>query len=523
MKLRVHPCARVLAGALAALVCLAIAGCGGGGSAKPQNRLSTRPSSPSAPARSGRPNIVFVLTDDLSMDLLRFMPHVRAMQRLGLTFNDYFVSDSLCCPSRASIFTGEFPHDTHVFGNFGPEAGFHTFFARGEERHTFAIALHRAGYFTAMMGKYLNGYMGRRGHLADGATASNIPTGYVPPGWSEWDVAGWGYPEFNYTLNQDGILRRYGHHRWDYLTDILSRRGTAFIAHTATLGRPFFLELATFAPHYPYTPAPRDAHDFPGLRAPHPPSFDVLPIHAPRWLAAHPPLTRRQKARINRVFRLRARAVQAVDRMIGEVERALRRYGLARNTYLVFSSDNGLHNGQYRLMPGKLTAFDTDIRVPLVVVGPGVPAGATSSAMVENVDLAETFAAIGGTQLAGDGASLLPLLHGRRHLGWRNAILVEHHGPPLSVADPDFQQPASGNPTTYEAMRTNSFLYVEYADGEREFYDLRRDPFELDNLAGELTQSQLVLLHAELVAMERCHGEASCWRATHIPRLSGKP
>src|SRR5437763_17218979 len=108
---------------------------------------------------SARPNIVFVLTDDESMDLLRFMPHVLAMERHGLTFDDYFVSDSLCCPSRSSIFSGNFPHNTDVFSNTGRHGGFDIFHARGEERHTFAVALQRAGYRTALIGKYLNGYM----------------------------------------------------------------------------------------------------------------------------------------------------------------------------------------------------------------------------------------------------------------------------------------------------------------------------------------------------------------------------
>jgi N-acetylglucosamine-6-sulfatase len=208
--------------------------------------------------------------------------------------------------------------------------------------------------------------------------------------------------------------------------------------------------------------------------------------------------------------------VQAVDRMIGAVESALADHGLTRNTYLVFSSDNGFHIGQYRLMPGKMTAFDTDIHVPLVVVGPGVPAGRRTAAMAENVDLAKTFAAMGGTRMPGDGHSLLSLLHGRRPHAWRNAVLVEHHGPRWSNLDPDRQRPASGNPTTYRAMRTRDFLYVEYADGERELYDLRRDPFELDNLAGELSARRLRRLHEALAALHRCHGGKACWRAAHV-------
>ncbi|MGI8428843.1 MAG: sulfatase family protein [Solirubrobacteraceae bacterium] len=462
--------------------------------------------------RSSRPNVVFVLTDDLSMDLLRFMPHVQAMARRGLTFNDYFVSDSLCCPSRSSIFTGNFPHDTGVFNNVGTHGGYHVFYHHGEEQHTFAVALQRAGYRTAMMGKYLNGYMGGRGTPAD------VPATYVPPGWSEWDVGGEAYPEFDYTLNQNGTLHVYGHQPSDYLTDVLAAKGVDFINASAQTGNPFFLELATFAPHGPYVPAPRDANGFPGLSAPRPPSFNVLPSHPPGWLAAHQPLTQPQIDQIDSVFRLRAQDVQAVDTMIGQIEQTLADNGIAKSTYLVFSSDNGLHTGEYRLTPGKLTAFDTDIHVPLVVAGPRVPAGTSTDAMVENIDLAKTFAAIGKTELPSDGHSLLPLLHGETPTDWRDAILVEHDGSDLRGVDPDFQQPTSGNPRTYNAIRTHHFLYVQYNDGEREFYDLKRDPFELHNLAGNLTAAELALLHAEIRALRHCHDGPACWTAMHLDR-----
>src|SRR5262245_61517699 len=172
-------------------------------------------------AAAKRPNIVFVLTDDLAWNLVRYMPHVQEMRRKGVTFGRYFVTDSLCCPSRASIFTGRFPHDTGIFTNGGADGGFQQFHARGEEATTFATRLQSAGYLTGMMGKYLNGYQ-------PAARVDGSPR-YVPPGWNEWDVAGNGYPEFNYRLNENGTLVSYGRDPEDYLTDVLAAKGAAFI------------------------------------------------------------------------------------------------------------------------------------------------------------------------------------------------------------------------------------------------------------------------------------------------------
>jgi arylsulfatase A-like enzyme len=456
---------------------------------------------------------VFVLTDDLSMDLLRYMPEVQALQGRGTTFDNYFVSDSLCCPSRSSIFTGNFPHDTGVFTNTGSDGGIGAFYAHDDEDGAFNVALANAGYRTAMMGKYLNGYL-------QGPSRSPVPSTYVPPGWSEWDVAGWGYPEYNYTLNQNGSLHRYGHKASDYLTDVLARKGAQFVNRTTAAHHPFFLELATFAPHTPYTPAPRDAKDFPDLQAPRPPNFDVLPTNAPQWLAGHPPLTNGRIAAINRAFRKRVQAVQAVNDMLSRIEKALVARGQLSNTYIVFSSDNGLHTGEYRLNPGKLTAFDTDIHVPLVIAGPGVPRGAETGAMAENTDLAKTFEGIAGTETASDGHSLLPAMQATIPGDWRDAILVEHHGADTGGAgdlgDPDEQDRLSGNPPSYEAMRTPDFLYVEYRDDERELYDLRTDPYELHNIVSTLSAAQLAALHEELTGLEDCHTGDACWAAAHV-------
>ena len=467
------------------------------------------------PASASHPNIVFVLTDDLSNNLVRYMPHVLALEKDGTTFTNYTVTDSLCCPSRASIFTGRFPHDTGVFTNGGPDGGFDTFHQRGEEQTTFASNLERAGYRTALMGKYLNGYVPGK-HL--GATRP-----YVPPGWSEWDVAGGGYREFNYHLNQNHKVVKYGKHARDYLTDVLAGRADKFLSTCPAAHQPFFLELATFAPHRPYVPAPRDSHAFADLRAPRGRSFDRLPLHAAPWNAAAKALTTKQLVHIDWVFRRRVQADLAVDRALADLEATLRRVGDAGDTDIFFSSDNGYHLGEHRLTPGKMTAFDTDVRVPLVAAGPGIAVDHLCPAVVENVDLAPTFETLAGTTPSPqeDGHSLVSLLRGGLPRHWRTAALIEHHGPvTTTTGGPDLEAEDSANPPSYEAIRTATYVYVEYADRSRELYDLVRDPEETDNLIPRLDPRTSFLLHASLLDLANCHGSLSCWRAGHA-RLVG--
>lgn len=457
-----------------------------------------------------QPNIVFVLTDDLSWDLVEHMPNVKRLQREGATFSNYVVTDSLCCPSRASILTGRYPHNTGIYRNTGADGGFLAFRARGLERSTFATSLQAAGYRTALMGKYMNQYEpGRRDLLG---------RSYVPPGWTDWRVAGNGYPGYGYGMARGTRVVRRGFAARDYLTNVLRRDAVRFVRSSVAAGQPFMLELSTFAPHTPATPAPRDRGRFGALTAPRTPAFDEEDVSdKPRWLSGHPPLTAAQQERIDAHFRERARSVQAVDRALGRLRGELRSLGVARDTYVFFSSDNGFHMGQHRLTPGKLTAYDPDVRVPLVVAGPGVPAGRTVGEIAENVDLCPTFAELGSALPPAevDGRSLMPLMRGEPAWGWRHAALIEHRGAVTSPADPDFPARGSGNPPTYEALRTRDSLYVEYADGEREFYDRRVDPHELDNVAGELPEWRLARLSTALHAMKTCVG-AGCRAASRL-------
>ena len=166
-------------------------------------------------------------------------------------------------------------------------------------------------------------------------------------------------------------------------------------------------------------------------------------------------------------------------------------------------------------MPGKQTAFDTDIHVPLIVSGPGVPAGNVISQLASNIDVNPTFEALAGLPVpaGADGHSLAGLWHGQHPANWRQAILVEHHGPDDSAGDPDRQNRLSGDPPSYEAVRTAAALYVRYASGEQEYYDTARDPLELDNIA---SAGVPVALRTALTALQNCHTGVSCWAAAHL-------
>jgi arylsulfatase A-like enzyme len=457
------------------------------------------------PAASGaKPNIVFVLTDDLSMNLLPYMPHVKDMAKRGVTFSNYFVSDSLCCPSRSSIFTGRFPHDTQVFTNTGVDGGYHVFRSREEDKDTFATTLQAAGYRTALMGKYLNGYLPKYR--------------VVPAGWDTWAVGGNAYAEFDYALNENGTVKAYGKKPGEYLTDVLSAKATTFIEGAAAAKKPFMLEVATFSPHGPFIPAPRDADKFPDLAVPRTPAFGGKGTNEPEWLSRIPALSAQSTSALDGAFRRRAQSVVSVDKMIGDLQKTLKHKGIVDNTYVVFSSDNGFHLGEHRLVNGKLTAFDTDIRVPLVVVGPGVPKNRTVREVVQNVDLRPTFEELGGatTPASINGRSLVPLLRGKKASDWRDAALVEHHGPVLSPFDPDKPAPDAANPPSYAAVRTADAVYVEYIDGEREYYRTSDDPDELNNLFGSLSAAERDRLHAVVSALTNCHNAESCWTAAHM-------
>ncbi|MES1245084.1 MAG: sulfatase [Acidobacteriota bacterium] len=456
---------------------------------------------------SARPNIVFVLTDDQDLVLgsLDFMPRTQALLAdQGMTFSNHFVPLSLCCPSRSTILTGLHVHNHRVLTNFPPDGGFERFDQLRHEERTLAVALHAAGYRTALFGKYLNGY----------------PNGedltHVPPGWDEWasPVKGSPYAAYRYTLNENGKLVAHGSKAEDYMTDVLAAKAVDFVRRASASSQPFFLYLATYAPHKPSTPAKRHAGLFPGLQAPRTPSFNEADVRdKPARIRALKRLDASRVAAIDALYRKQAQSLQAVDEAVAALVQALRDAGRLDDTYIVFTSDNGFHMGQHRLEPGKYTPYETDIHVPLLVRGPGVPKGVTSDALTLSVDFAPTFAALAGATLPAqpDGRSLVPLLEGKPPASWRQAVLLEQFPvPPAPPKGSDLQEPddASSHPA-HRGLRTASYKYVEYGTGEKEIYDLTKDPDEQRNLRDRVPKTWLASVSKLVKALASCRG-ATC-------------
>jgi arylsulfatase A-like enzyme len=495
-------------------------------------------------AKISKPNIVFILADDYSMNLIPWMQHSRngtevsAYKKLvadGANFSQYFVTNSLCCPSRSTIFTGKYSHNTGVFNNvWEPEkgnydGGFEAFNYYNNQLHTFAIALQNAGYNTAMLGKYLNGYR------QWGSQPYNQNKAWTKWGWDEWHVAGddgyWGY---NYYLNENGIVTHYGIDEKDYFTDNISGIAQNLIKSAK---RPFFIEIATYAPHFPHVPAYRDNTAYPSTYTyiPRDSPYGVTPDqNAPQWLRGSRKLSDADKVSMDVKYQLRARSVRSIDKLIYDIRAALKQAGVEKNTYIFFSSDNGYHMGEYGLGPDKKTPFDTDIHVPLVVVGPGVK-HQNINRITQSVDLAPTFTEIGGqsSPTKPDGRSLLGLLQGQQPAAWRKTAFVEHHGVPDNPADPDTAKnelpTANPNPPDYSAIRSKDYLYVEYYNDtdcpisephceknatEMAYYDLVKDPQELKNVYYALTIQQKQTLQNKLEQNKNC-GKVDaqpCWQ-----------
>jgi arylsulfatase A-like enzyme len=446
------------------------------------------------------------MTDDQTYRDMAAMPLTRRLiGGAGARFTRSYVSYPLCCPSRATYLTGQYNHNNGVHTNTPPKGGFEAL----DAEHTLPVWLSGAGYRTSHIGKYLNGYGLRR-----------KPN--VPPGWTDWhgSVDKSTYQMYGYKLYENGVVNRYGNFDVEdpalYQTDVLGRKAVQSIEGTAP-GTPLFLSLMFVAPHgesvdpgsttQPFIrPAPRDVGHYSRLRMPR-------ALRGERDVSDKPPYVRKLRrassagaARIRADFQSRRESLIAVDAAVEAVVDALARTGRLASTYVLFTSDNGFFQGEHRIQKGKYLAYDPSSHVPLLIRGPGIPAGTVSGELVTNADLAPTILEAAGASADRplDGRSLLPFARDAR-LRSRRPVL--HEG--LAAGDIDRDgTPTGGSAGEYHAIRTARYLYIEWINGAIELYDRARDPNELQSRHRDRRYRGIRRsLRRELVRLRTCRGD----------------
>jgi arylsulfatase A-like enzyme len=437
---------------------------------------------------SPQPNFVFILTDDMRKDDLKYMPKTYSLLGgdQGMRFENAVVSLPLCCPSRATIMRGQYAHNTGVWYNQNaPDAGWPAYKNNGNEQDNIATRLHNAGYRTGLFGKYLNEY---------DASA-------VPPGWDDWFAFKQGgnlHQYLDYRVNDNGTIKYFGTGESDYSTDVLRSETQSFIGASVDAGKPFFAYVAPMAPHEPAIPAPRHENAFNGEQAPRLPSFNEEDVSdKPPWIQSLPTLTATDIAQIDARHENRVESLQAADELVDAVVTKLNNDRVLNNTYIVFTSDNGWQHGEHRIQSGKLQPYEESIHMPLLVRGPGVQAGTTTDKLTLNTDFFPTFTDLAGvtTPAYVDGRSLRPLLEGSTTTTWRTAVLLEQR--------------------SYRGIRTSDGLkYIEHERGSKELYNLNADPYELSNTYN--ATSPPTSLAARLQALKGCEGD-SCRAAEDGP------
>ena len=438
--------------------------------------------------------MLVIETDDQTVEQMRVMDNVNSLiGGEGATFTNSFVNFPLCCPSRATFLTGQYAHNHGVLANDAPNGGF-TRFQSLHGNNNLAIWLQRAGYYTGMIGKYLNRYQ-------------NDPL--VPRGWSEWQAAP--YPSdqkvYDYTLNENGTLVSYGHAPADFKQDVLTSKAVGFVNDRAPRPRPFFLWLTYTAPHTggpdpnpnpPFNcaggakPAPRHALSFATEPLPKPPNFNEADVSdKPKQIRNLPLLSSSQVADIQRKYRCALGSLLSVDEGVKQVVDALTATGELDDTLIIYTSDNGFFNGEHRIALGKQRIYEEAIRVPLVMRGPGIPQGEEVDDLAVNADLAPTIV---------DAANANPglVMDGRSLIGVAQQPGIEA-GRQLLVEQPNFA-----------AIRTARYMYAEHNTGEKELYDLQGDPYELQSRHNSPAYSQVkAVLANRLHRLETCSG-TSC-------------
>ena len=449
---------------------------------------------PQAAQAATKPNIIFVLTDDQFPGTENEMPRLKNnITSKGVKFTNMTSTFPLCCPGRATTQRGQYAHNTHIYGNSLLRGGWEKFQRQGLHKSTIATWLNSAGYQTALFGKYMNNYTDR----------------VIPPGWDRWyawnsRAEGWS------RVNDQGVQKPLERPEADSLVKDEALR---FLSNRLNKDAPVFAFVNFGAMHEPYYYAQIDADKFKGEAVPRTPAFNEDDVSdKPADIRSRPKLSDADISELDRGYREGLRSLMRVDRFIGEASDLLRRRGEMDNTYFLFYTDNGVHFGQHRFMHGKLKPYEEDVNFPLIVRGPGIPRGVVKPQLVGNHDLAPTLADMGNASVPAfvDGRSFLPLATGATTVWPRSAILSE-----LETNDIP--------PNKWDMLRMRGKVYTRHQGGEKEYYDLRVDPYQLHNALGQSDTAYpppdsgtVAYYEQRLDDLYRCSGQ-SCQTAENAP------
>jgi arylsulfatase A-like enzyme len=543
-----------LAAGLLALLCLLVAG--------------REPNASAAPGQP--PSFVVIQTDDQTMEGLYAtfrQPAIRAMPntldliaKRGMTFSRYYVPYPLCCPSRVSLLTGRYAHSHGVKGNVQPNGGYTGFSFRAAATHNLATWLQGAGYRTIHIGKFLNGYGDEP--YDNGAS--------VPPGWNVWHSvlkADTNHYFYGYTLNNNGAIEGpYGDSgTWEpreytvrddigcpfaplngqpcfLQTDMLSNIAMTELRGTSP-EQPFYLQLDYTAPHGDFRrpagpePTPRHYDWFKGAPMPHSRSEGFAEGNVsdkPSFIRGSEYLTLGEIHTYRTYWNKQLESLRDVDDGVKLIVDTLGSLHRLRNTYVIFTSDNGFFFGEHRLTGGKFLAYEPATHLPFLIRGPRIRPGGESGELVANVDVAPTILELAGVKAdkSVDGRSMVPFLRDPELRTLRPILFesfvetsdVNENG---AIAEPGTQARVSGSgasasiltpPKDYEGIRLGPYKYIAWPNGEKELYDLERDPNELNNIVRIPNYFPIRnYLHRELRDLENCVGRGCREEASEIP------
>jgi arylsulfatase A-like enzyme len=474
-----------------------------------------------AGAAQERPNVIVVMTDDQRVWDMEAMPLTRRLiGERGTTFENAVATYPLCCPSRSTFLSGQYEHNHGVLGNHAPEGGY----AKFDFSNALGVWLQAAGYRTAHVGKQLNEY----------GSPLQPDQDPVPPGYDDWFATRdpTTYSMYNYVVQDNGLRRPFGEMPADYQTDVLVGRAVENIRAWAPADTPFFMHFAPSAPHwelYDSESGPRAAPRHEGEFSGHPfhprASFNERDVSdKPSVVHHYAAIDAELEQTISNDHRTRLASLLAIDEGVKRIVDELEQAGELDDTVIVFTSDNGYLHGEHRMPSEKVVPYEESIRVPLLMRGPGFPAGARRDQLIGNIDLAPTIVALAGAGAGRvmDGESLLPFARAPGHRAKRSLVLeADFHQVPASFAPfvPEYHRETN---VFYDGIRTNRYKYVHWfldvnaePANEEELYDLHADPFELDSLHASPRHAPLKkALKRELATFKGCSG-ANC-RSSYV-------